>query len=226
MSKQDPAFLFYFQDYAFGTRFLNRKEKGAYVDLLVHQADKFSSKNQYKMTVEEIMEVLGNDKDVWEKISEKFEKKSELFWNQKLLLVQQERRIYTESRRMNRIGKILDEDMKNICESYVKHMEDEDVNVIEDVINTLKAVDGFNEKFYEWFLYRKQIGKKLIPKTILKQLKFLSKQPDPKLCIDNSIQNQWQGLFEVKNGIQNSKVGATADELARIATQRAIRNKG
>ena len=58
----------------------------------------------------------------------------------------------------------------------------------------------FGKAWGEWVEYRKQIKKKLTPLSAKKQLEFLKGQPDPIKCINQSIQNQWQGLFEVKDG--------------------------
>jgi hypothetical protein len=56
----------------------------------------------------------------------------------------------------------------------------------------------FKKAFGEWVNYRKEIKHKLTNSTINKQLKFLEKQPFPIECITQSIQNGWQGLFELK----------------------------
>jgi len=60
--------------------------------------------------------------------------------------------------------------------------------------------EPFIKAFTEWIAFRKEIKKALKPSTITKQLEFLNKQPEPITCINQSIQNGWQGLFEVKNG--------------------------
>ena len=36
--------------------------------------------------------------------------------------------------------------------------------------------------------------------SVKKQIKLLLSQPNPANCINQSIQNQWQGLFEDKSG--------------------------
>jgi len=62
---KDPAFLFYYQDWLVGTYFLNRKEKGAYMDLLCYQADKGY------LTTTIIKEVLNGDIECWQKLKAK-----------------------------------------------------------------------------------------------------------------------------------------------------------
>jgi len=149
---KDPAFLFYFQDFAFGTRRMDRRHKGAYVDLLIEQADLFARGKDYHMSLDKIIEVLENDFDCWEKISEKFVEKKAHFFNLKLLEVQTDRKNYSLSRKNNRMGKGPNKkDMSNISDSYDSHMEDviEDVNVIrivKEVISDLNQKAGTNYK--------------------------------------------------------------------------------
>ena len=78
----------------------------------------------------------------------------------------------------------------------------------------------------EWVEYRMDIKKKLTPRSAKMQLKFLSEQPNPVKCIEQSIQNQWQGLFEERNnGTNKSSIGATPQELAGIVAKHFNRNK-
>lgn len=57
------------------------------------------------------------------------------------------------------------------------------------------------EAWVGWVDYRKDVKKKLTKRSAEMQIQFLLKQPDLVKCIGQSIQNQWQGLFEVKDGI-------------------------
>lgn len=64
----------------------------------------------------------------------------------------------------------------------------------------------FIESWVEWVDYRKEIKKKLTKSSVTKQIKLLLNQPDPSKCIDQSILNQWTGLFEDKsNGTNKNK---------------------
>lgn len=64
-----------------------------------------------------------------------------------------------------------------------------------------------NAAYIEWIGYRKEKKRPLTPSMIRKQMEFLKKQPDPVECINQSIRNGWQGLFEVKNGNGRNGVG-------------------
>ncbi len=52
----------------------------------------------------------------------------------------------------------------------------------------------------EWVAYRAEIKKKMSPSTIKKQVKFLEQKPpaEQQAIIDQSIQNGWTGLFNLK----------------------------
>jgi hypothetical protein len=195
---KDPAFLFYYQDYSFGTRFMTYEEKGAYVDLLCHQADKG------KFTLEEIEKLLGESFHLWETIKCKFVAKNGQFWNERLQEEIEKRKKYSQSRRINRINKgTYLEDMIKICFTSDKDMENgnENRNEIENVLR----INGFMSAWIEWDEFRKEKKKPLTDISIKQQLNFLAKQPDPIECINQSIRNGWQGLFEVKNNGTNRK---------------------
>jgi len=54
------------------------------------------------------------------------------------------------------------------------------------------------EAWAEWVQFRKEIKKKLVQTTINRQLKFLEKHKDTHvLILEQSIQNGWQGLFNI-----------------------------
>lgn len=126
---KDPAFLFYYQDWLVGTYFLNRREKGAYMDLLCYQADKD------KLTMEAIKEILDGDFDIWDKIKDKFIEENGLFYNKRLKIEREKRLLFVESRRKNRT--------KNICSTYVELVEDENEDENEDINNKKKVSKKF-----------------------------------------------------------------------------------
>ena len=78
----------------------------------------------------------------------------------------------------------------------------------------------FRKSLDEWVAYKKEIRKPISISTLTKQLKMLSLQADPIGCIEQSIRNGWQGLFELKgnsNGNSNSSSSrkhVSADDLA------------
>ena len=115
---KDPAFLFYYQDWLVGTYFLNREQKGAYIDLLCYQADKDI------LTLKIIKDILNSDyEDCWPKIKDKFIEENGEFYNKRLREEKNKRIQYSESRRLNRT---------NISRTYDAHMENENEDENED----------------------------------------------------------------------------------------------
>lgn len=67
--------------------------------------------------------------------------------------------------------------------------------------------DCFVSKWREWIDYRKTIKKRLTAISIKKQIKFLSKYNTQQACqiIENSMKNDWQGLFDLNFKSNNKK---------------------
>ena len=131
MSK-DPAFLFYSSDFLTGTALMTDEQIGKYIKLLCyqHQMGHLSERDMLKIC-----------KTYDEDIFSKFEKDEDgLFFNARLSQEVEKRKAYSESRRQNRTKK----DMNNICNSYVPHMENENINVI-SIKNKVPSVEEFIE---------------------------------------------------------------------------------
>jgi hypothetical protein len=78
----------------------------------------------------------------------------------------------------------------------------------ESITAQMQEIDGLANAWIDWVTYRKECRKPLTEKSVEEQIAFLATQPDPVGCIRQSIRNQWQGIFEVKNnGRPNSNVG-------------------
>jgi uncharacterized protein YdaU (DUF1376 family) len=166
---KDPAFLFYYQDYVNGTRFMSLETKGAYVDALCYQADKGSIPPNH-MSI-----ICGTHENIMSEVCSKFETDADgNYFNERLKLEQDKRKKYSESRRKNRLSSTYKKkDMSNISKTYVKHMEDvnKDVNVnrnkstIEERKNEfLNDLETFKEDYSQdslkkFFLYWTEHGK-------------------------------------------------------------------
>ena len=166
---KDPAVLFYFQDFLVGTEFMSHDEVGKYIRILCHQADNGS------LTLLQLQRICGS-KEVPDAILEKLQQDEEGKFYQKRMKEEKEKRTkYSESRRQNRKKDTKEE---NICLTYDKHMENENINVNESIIEDSKEL--FNElkkTFLEFYKLKteneyyftakdasnlKQLGKKLI----------------------------------------------------------------
>ncbi len=127
---KDPAFLFYYQDFIFGTSFMTNEQVGAYIKVLCFLADKG------KIPESHIKTICGTP-EVFNAVIEKLERNGDDSYHQKRLTEEViKRKKFTESRKKNRIG-------NNICESYDEHMENENINV--NVINKEKEQNFKNE---------------------------------------------------------------------------------
>jgi uncharacterized protein YdaU (DUF1376 family) len=129
MSK-DPAFLFYTSDFLTGTMTMSNEQVGIYIRLLClqHQKGALSEKDMYKIC-------STHDEDIFEK----FEiDENGYYYSVRLKEEIEKRKAYSESRRNNRKNK---EDILNTSKTYVQHMENENENEIEDIIEN----DNLNE---------------------------------------------------------------------------------
>ena len=118
---KNPAVLFYTADFITGTLFMSNEEVGAYIRILCMQHQKGH------LTEAEIKQICKTE-DVYKAISNHFIKDdSGLYYNKRMDFEKEKRSKYSESRANNRKKK--EEDMKNICNSYEKHMENENENI-------------------------------------------------------------------------------------------------
>jgi hypothetical protein len=213
---RDPAFLFYPGDWMTGTMILNRHQKGCYIDLLIAQF------NNGPLSLESIQTVLGQDQATWTVLSRKFKKDSSgNYSNERLATEIEKRENFSKSRLIN--GK-----KGGRPKTYIKpiglpknnlHLnEDKNKDDIEDKIEI-----PFSEKFLKiwqnWKEYRnKEFRKKY--KSVQSEQASLSHlvklanglEETAIEIIAESMANQWQGLFEIKNKTNgsNSKNGKSA----------------
>jgi hypothetical protein len=126
---RDPAFLFYFVDFAYGTRKMTFEEKGCYIELICEQAD------SGHLTIEDIKRTLKNSFPIWESIRCKYDMDNDgKFYNKILDEHIEKRRKYTESRKNNLNSPHKDAHINS-------DMENKDINTnrIEIVINSWNA---------------------------------------------------------------------------------------
>jgi len=182
---KDPAFLFYYQDWLVGTYFLNRKEKGAYMDLLCYQADKGY------LTTEIINEVLNGDIECWQKLKDKFIEEEGKFYNKRLKEEREKRKLYSESRSKNR---------SKICKTYDSHMEDENENENRD-INRIEEREEIFKKDVEKF--------KNYPAYMLKEfIDYWSEQNPTGKKMRFELEKTWDLKRRLERWSANSKLKA------------------
>lgn len=77
----------------------------------------------------------------------------------------------------------------------------------------------FKDAWNLWNVYRKEIKKPLTPTAQKQQLKFLSERGnDAVAIIEKSIQNSWQGLFDLDKGTKNGRSGISQNQSAVAGT--------
>ena len=168
---KDPAFLFYSSDFLTGTMTMDNEQVGKYIRLLClqHHKKRISEKDMLKIC-------LTKDEDIYSK----FKKDEVGYFNERMEIEMKKRAEYSESRRNNRKGKTKKEN--NICKSYDKHMENENININIDVIKEyyIEQISNFQGgvkiKEYEKlvnFLFGEN-KEKLIFKNVLKMEEQLS----------------------------------------------------
>ena len=146
---KDPAVLFYTSDFLTGVRRMTYEQVGKYITLLCMQ-------HQYgSLTEKDMLHICGTyDEDIWCK----FEKTDAGFLNKRMHEEAEKRKRYSESRRNNKIKGSQSKHMTNICESYNKHMENENEN---EVINKNKIQKGrgfLKPELFEVQNYFEEVG--------------------------------------------------------------------
>lgn len=139
---KDPAFLFYSSDFLSGTMLMTDEEIGQYIKLICLQHQKGHLKEK---------DILNICKTHNEEIFSKFKIDEEgNYYNERLETEINKRKAYSESRRNNRKKKeekiIYEEDMKNICNSYEEHMENENININKNIIKNNSKKDSKGKK--------------------------------------------------------------------------------
>ena len=141
---KDPAFLFYYQDFAYGTRAMSFEEKGAYIELLCEQAD------LGHLSLEQIKRALKDKMSIWDAICKKFiVDANSRYYNETLENHIICRKNYVESRKSNLMGSHMKPHMAT-------HMEN--VNVNSNIVLRTKNKNYDFDKV--WEAYPKKLGRK------------------------------------------------------------------
>lgn len=189
---KDPAFLFYPSDFLTGTIFMSDIQLGKYIKLLCvqHQKGHLSEKDMLNIC-------KRYDKDIFEKFTKDNDGK---YYNIRLQKEIDKRKKYSKSRSENRKNKIT---FENICFSYVKHMENENINInninILEYINNNK-LNGIIELLLEYFNYRKSIkipNNQNVIDELISFLKPYSKQEQEQI-IKKAIKNGYREFYPLK----------------------------
>lgn len=139
---KDPAVLFYYQDFAFGTQFLSHEEVGMYIRILCHQADKG------RLTEKQVLSIC-NTSAIPDNVREKLSvDENGLFFNERMDTEKQKRSKFSESRRNNALG----------GKAYAQHMEDENRDENEDKDLKERTEQRIEEVTKEWNTFAAKYG--------------------------------------------------------------------
>ena len=187
---KDPAFLFYSSDFLTGTMFMSDSQLGKYIKILCtqHQKGHLSEKDMLKIC-------KRYDKDIFDKF---VKDESGKYYNIRLEREIAKRSAYSKSRSDNRKNKI---NFENICFSYVKHMENENINInninnILEYINNNKLNNIIN-LLIEYLNYRKSIrlpNNQSVIDDLISFLKPYSKEEQEKI-IKEAIKKGWKEFY-------------------------------
>jgi hypothetical protein len=136
------SFPFEYESWIAGTAFLNRREKGAYIDLLCVQAGKGH------LTLKEIKDILNGDFDCWDKIKSKFTETDGKYFNKKLESVKRHKKTEAE--------------IASECEKLKKQIEEKKLKFYNDCKPYLvKYPKEMLRAFYNYWTEMNKSGTKL-----------------------------------------------------------------
>lgn len=216
---KDPAFLFYPNDYMGGTLGMTLEEKGAYVDLFVLQF------NKGKFSEEEAKRVIPEK--IWNQIKFKFDEENGLFFQKRLQQEIEKRKKHSERQRdniRNRYQNTYQTDTNDTTKTLPLENRDRNENRNENKIENEPILPFDSENFKRtwalWLSYRSEIKQPYkSAKSVQAALKNLSKYTEIVAIemIEQSIRNQWRGIFEIKNNGTTGQGNNTNDAKASRA---------
>lgn len=195
---KDPAFLFYTSDFVMGTNLFTDEQVGKYIRLLCqqHQSGHLSEKDMLKIC-------KTHDEDIWRKF---LKDDDGLYYNERLEIEHKKRQNYSKSRSENRSNKgtkVKPVKKKKTSKSYVRHMENENEDVITLSIPVYELIyNEQNEKFSNVFFEewcklcqtkKWRVKEKSAIETSFKKLKKYQEQFAIDL-IQSAISGEYQGI--------------------------------
>ena len=182
------SFTFEYEKFIAGTAFFNRREKGAYIDLLCLQADKG------RLTLQAIKDILNGDFECWDKIKSKFTEDNGLYFNRKLESVmtrhkKTEDEICQDRAKFEQVIKDKKqkfyEDCKPYLEKYPKDMLRKFYNYWTEMNKSgtrlrfeLQPTFEINRRLVTWASRDKEIVKTEQPLTYKEMVDATAKDPD------------------------------------------------
>jgi hypothetical protein len=222
---QDPAFLFYYQDFLVGTDDMDNDEVGAYIRCLCHQASKgcISEKHMMKICLRQ---------DVYTTVSQKFLRNEDgNYCNERLMLEISKRKAFAESRRNNRLKKTSLKHVSNTSKTYVPHMENENENEneIKKKVSRKKFVKPDENDVYNLMGELNMQGKNFMTEDKLVNFArtFMdhyeangwivgkASMKDWQSTVRNWMRREWDKVTNQKHNQNGKQSNSTADSIAK-----------
>jgi hypothetical protein len=222
---QDPAFLFYYQDFLVGTDDMDNDEVGAYIRCLCHQASKgcISEKHMMKICLRQ---------DVFNSVSQKFLRNEDgNYCNERLMLEISKRKAFAESRRNNRMKKTSVIHVSNTSKTYVPHMENENENEneIKKKVSRKKFVKPDENDVYNLMGELNMQGKNFMTEDKLVNFArtFMdhyeangwivgkASMKDWQSTVRNWMRREWDKVTNQKHNQNGKQSNSTADSIAK-----------
>jgi hypothetical protein len=198
MAKKSPAFNFYSSDFLTGTSLMNYTQKGKYIYLLCLQHQ------QGHLEADDFIDIVGDDKKLLSKFVLDQEGK---YYNEVLERVVKQKEVHIEKQRENAY-KRWNKDTKNVCDGNAMAMPLEIEIEIEDNNSNKEYYSNsiLNDLFVDFLELRKKLKAQNTDRAITLLKNKLDPFPDEVKIkmIEQSIENSWKGLFDLKKSYENN----------------------
>jgi hypothetical protein len=198
---KDPAFLFYYTDFLVGTAFMTFEEKGAYIVVLCHLADKVV------LSEEDILMLVP--KTLWTAIKKKFKVCPEGFYNERLRVEVEKRKAFCNSRRENIKGRYI---CSTSVDTSVEHMEN--ININKDINKDISKDRGIRGKE----------NLKKTPQTIEERIKQCKAVFEDKEFIESATKSCPDVVFERELAKMETWIRANPQKSNKANWKRFINN--
>lgn len=207
----DPAVLFYTSDFLTGVMDMTMEERGQYITLLCYQHQKGHIKEE---TIRLLVGLVSVN------VLKHFIKDEEgLFFNKRMDLEKEKRRVFTESRRENgkkggRPKKTSGKPKKNLVDNHMdnhmgNHMGNENENDNTNYIYNYNFNDNVNKLLVEYLRIREKrkyvITENVVKRLCNKLIEYGKTDKEKEQIILNAINGGWKDFYKLNENLKIQK---------------------